>query len=123
MISNSAKAGFDYMLTAAMKASFLASSDQPCEVNPIESTGQIKEQQAVILTVSSYLFRVLTLIHFTLDAPMKAHLASINRAEVDDMDDRALLDVISECSNVCSGALNRELGSSTRTLGCRPPTC
>lgn len=121
MISANAKEGFDYMLTAAVKSSFLASPEDTCDVRVIEDTGDIKEKQVVILTVSSYLFRVLTLVHFTLNQPMKEHLASINRAPVEGMETQDFLDVISECGNICCGALNRELGKFYPHIGMSTP--
>jgi CheY-specific phosphatase CheX len=121
MISHHAKEGFDHLLMQAMKSSLVSSPDDHCEVRIIEDTGEIQARKTVILTVSSYLFRAMGLIHFTLDKPLKAHLAAINRAEVGDMDEQAFLDVISECGNVCCGALNRELGRFYPHIGMSTP--
>ncbi|RZI85627.1 MAG: hypothetical protein EOP38_04455 [Rubrivivax sp.] len=121
MISANAKDSFDHLLTKAMKSTLVASPDDVCEVRVIDSHAEIKEKKVVILTVSSYLFRVMAFVHFTLDARMKAHLASINRAEVADMDDQAFYDVIGECGNICCGALNRELGVFYPHIGMSTP--
>ncbi len=121
MISANAKDGFDHLLITAMKSTLVASSDDLCEVRVIEDTSEIKEKKVVILTVSSYLFRLMAFVHFTLNEPMKAHLAKITRAEVADMDEQAFYDVISECGNVCCGSLNRELGRFYPHIGMSTP--
>lgn len=121
MISQHAKEGFDHILMQAMKSSLVSSSDDRCEVRILAESSEIKAKKTVILTVSSYLFRAIGLIHFTLNNPLKAHLAAINRANVEDMDEQAFLDVISECGNICCGSLNRELGNFYPHIGMSTP--
>lgn len=121
MISNPAKEGFAHLLAQALKSSLVSSSGDPCEVRIIQDANEIKEKKAVILTVSSYVFRVVTLIHFTLNKPMKAYLAGINRAEVDSMQEQDHLDVMGEIGNICCGALNRELGRFYPYIGMSTP--
>lgn len=121
MISQHAKEGFDHLLMQALKSSLVSSSNDQCEVRIMDGSADIKARKTVILTVSSYLFRAIGLIHFTLTQPVKAHLAAINRGNVDEMDEQAFFDVISECGNICCGSLNRELGNFYPHIGMSTP--
>lgn len=121
MISQRAKDGFDFLLKSAIKASLRASPDAPCDVQVLADIGQIKENRMVILTVSSYLFRVMTLLYFAPDKPTREHFAAINKVDAAEMDEQAFLDVIGECGNICCGTLNRELGRYFPHIGMSTP--
>jgi hypothetical protein len=121
MISQQAKDAFDYIVTGALKSALVASPDDRCEVTVISDTKDIKEKKVVLLTVSSYVFRVMTMLYFTLNRDTKAHFAAINRSDVETMSDSDYLDVICECGNIFCGALNRELASQYPHLGMSTP--
>lgn len=121
MISQQAKDAFDYTVTGALKNALCSSPDDRCEVEVIDDVKDITEKKVVLLTVSSYLFRVMTLIYFTLNKDTKNHFAAINRVEADTMSESDYLDVISECGNIFCGALNRELAHHFPHLGMSTP--
>ncbi|KGM41230.1 hypothetical protein JY96_17380 [Aquabacterium sp. NJ1] len=121
MISQQAKDALDFIVTSALKSSMVASADDRCEVTVISDIKDIKEKKVVLLTVSSYVFRVMTMVYFTLNKDTKAHFAAINRSEVEAMSDSDFLDVICECGNIFCGALNRELGNHFPHLGMSTP--
>lgn len=121
MISQQAKDAFEFFVSNALKGALVASPDDRCEVTPIDDASEIKEQKFVLLTVSSYLFRAMTLVHFTLDAPTRLHLAAIHRGEVASMSQDDYLDVIGEVGNIFCGALNRDLAHHFPYLGMSTP--
>lgn len=121
MISSQAKAAFDHIVVESLKSALNAPDASPCVVATIEDTKQITEKKVVLLTVSSYVFKVVTMVYFTLNDPTRQHFAAINRTEVDGMVDDDFLDVICECGNIFCGALNRELAQHYPHLGMSTP--
>lgn len=121
MISQHAKDAFDFLLQGSLQNALKSSPDDRIEVCAIDDIKEAKEKKVVLLTVSSYVFRVMTMVYFTLNKDTKAHFAAINRTEADHMSDSDFLDVISECGNIFCGALNRELAVHFPHLGMSTP--
>lgn len=121
MISARAREGFDQLLKDALVAALRATPDEAVEVEAITETAEIKESKMVILTVSSYLFRLMTVLYFTLDKPTRAHFAALNRSDPSALSEQDYLDVIGECGNLCCGTLNRELGKYFPHVGMSTP--
>lgn len=121
MISPSAREAFEFFTVQAIKGALPASSDDRCEVTVLEDASRVQGQRLVILTVSSYLFRAMTMVYFTLDAKLKQHLAAINRRPVDELSDDEFLDVLGEVGNILCGALNRDLAHHIPYLGMSTP--
>jgi len=121
MISDRARSGLDFTMINALKDALTASGDERCEVEVIEDTKGLKDRKMVILTVTSYLFRAMTMLYFTMNKQTRQHLARINRAEMSAMDDTAFIDVIGECGNIACGALNRELAQHFPHIGMSTP--
>lgn len=120
MISLQARNGFDHLIGTAIKGAF-AAPGQACEVRAMADASRIKEQKVVMLTVSSYLFRVMTMVYFTLNEQTKQHFAAVNKTAASEMDQQAFLDVIGECGNICCGSLNRELARHFPHIGMSTP--
>ena len=121
MISHQAKSALDFIITGALKSALVSSPEDRCEVTVIEDTKEITEKKVVLLTVSSYVFRVMTMLYFTLNKDTKAHFAAINRSDAQGMSESDFLDVICECGNIFCGALNRELANHFPHLGMSTP--
>lgn len=121
MITQQAKDAFDFTMMGALKSALVSSSDDHCDVQVIDDVADVKEKKVVLLTVSSYLFRVITLVYFTLNKETKAHFAAINRVDPETMSESDYLDVICECGNIFCGALNRELAKHFPHLGMSTP--
>jgi hypothetical protein len=121
MISPSAQEAFEFFAMQALKNALPASSDDVCEVSLIEDTSRIKGKRLVVLTVSSYLFRAITMVYFTLDKQLKQHLAAINRRPVEELGEDEFLDVLGEVGNIFCGALNRDLAQHFPYLGMSTP--
>jgi hypothetical protein len=73
------------------------------------------------LTVSSYLFRLMVMFHFTPDAATFAHFAQLNHASVDEMSEQECMDAIAERGNLCCGILNRDLAAYFPHIGMSTP--
>ncbi|MBP0597420.1 hypothetical protein J8I26_04845 [Herbaspirillum sp. LeCh32-8] len=120
LVSQSARDGFDLLLQQALKASIVPSGES-AEMSVIDDITLISEKKIVVLTVSSYLFRLMVMFHFSPDAATKGHFARLNRVEPADMDEQVFMDAIAECGNLCCGILNRDLGRFFPHLGMSTP--
>jgi hypothetical protein len=121
MISQQAKDGFDHTVIGALKTALCASSDDHGEVDIIVDTSVIKEKKVVLLTVSSYLFRVMTVIYFTLDQPTKNFFAATHKVDPEGVSDDDFLNMIGECGNIFCGAINRALVPHYPHIGMSTP--
>ncbi|HWT72998.1 MAG TPA: hypothetical protein VN361_12515 [Oxalicibacterium sp.] len=119
MISSSAKEGFNLLLTQALKDS-LAPSGACCDVSMLADDSSMRESKMAVLTVSSYLFRLMVMFHFTPDAATLAYFARLNNVAAD-IGEQACLDAIAERGNLCCGILNRELSAYFPHIGMSTP--
>ncbi|EJM97758.1 hypothetical protein [Herbaspirillum sp. YR522] len=120
VLSQSAQDGFDLLLGQALRAS-LVPPGQAAELTVLSDLAGIDERQMVVLTVSSYLFRVMLMFHFTPDVATRAHFARLNQVAPGELGDQAFMDAIAECGNLCCGVLNRDLGNFFPHLGMSTP--
>jgi hypothetical protein len=120
MVSEQAKVSFDFLVEQAIKSSMLGDDKDACRIEKLGVSSQIKSKQMVILTVSSYAFRVMMFVHFTRDKPTKGHFAALKQQS--ELDDEAFLDTVMECGNLACGAVNRELGNFYPHLGMSTPS-
>ncbi len=121
MISRSAQEAFEFFAKRAIQGAFQSSPDDRCDVTTLDAASQVGGQRLVMLTVSSFLFRATTLVHFTMDAPLRSHLATVNRSDVTAMSEDDFLDVLGEIANILCGAFNRELAQHFPYLGMSTP--
>lgn len=121
MISNNAQRAFGEMLVQGIKASLLASPDEPIAVTPVAQVEGIAASEIVMLSISSYFFRLVVLVYFTPDEQTKAHFARLNKVPVSAMDAQALVDAIHECGNICCGSINRALSAVFPHVGMSTP--
>lgn len=121
MISSHARQGFDHLLTQAIKTSLLTSAEDTCEVTVLSDQSEITDTRIVMLTVSSFLFRMMVLIYFTPDDATKAYFARRNNLPESDMSQQVLYDAIAEYGNICCGILNRDLGAYFPHIGMSTP--
>lgn len=122
MISNSARNGFDHMLIQGIKSAMATQPEDSCEVSITPDLSEVKETKIVVLTISSYLFRLMVLIYFTPDHSTKALLARASRIAASDMSDQAFIDAISERVNMCCGSLSRDLSRVFPHIGMSTPS-
>lgn len=121
MISQNAQRSLSQILQQGIKASLLASPLDPVVIEPVADPSGFSCTQTVVLSVSSYHFRLLVLIYFTPDALTKTYFAALNKMDEQSMDAQAFADAISECGNICCGSLNRELAIQFPHVGMSTP--
>ena len=106
-VSPRARNGFDYYVAQAAKNS-LAANAAECAVCPADEP-VAPEQELVMLTVTTYGFRVVVFIHFNRDLSTRAHFASLAGQPVEAMDEVLFNDTMMERGNLFCGAFNRDL--------------
>ena len=121
MISKQAQEGFEHVFRHGLKEGLSPLADDECVLTVLPDLTGAQEPQVVILTTSSFLFRLIVLIHFTLDAPTKEHFARMNNKPVAEMDAQTFYDVVSECGNLCCGIMNRDLLAAFPHMGLSTP--
>ena len=109
MISNQAQEGFEHVFRHGLKESLSPMADDECVLTVLPDLAGAKEPRVVILTISSFLFRLIVLIHFAQDTATKEHFARLNNKPVSEMDAQTFYDTVSECGNMCCGILSRDL--------------
>ena len=121
MISSAAQQSFNQMVVRAIQASPLAQGGVLRTVELLPELSQVHSTQAAVLTVSSYVFRLTFMLHFSDDAATRAHFAAIARVATDELQEQAFMDAIRECGNICCGNLNRDLVRVFPHLGMSTP--
>ena len=120
MITERAKASFDRLLVSSLKSG-MPVGGASVSVEPLKELGKIKEKKIVILTVASYLFRAMAILYFNPDAATRAYFNRNAEEGAPPLGDDEFYDRISECGNVCVGALNRDLGPYFPHVGMSTP--
>jgi hypothetical protein len=120
MISDRAKASFDRLLVSSLKSG-MPVAGASVAVEPVATLDKIKEKKIVILTVSSYLFRLIAILYFKPDAATRAYFNRNAEAGAPELGDDEFYDRVAECGNVCCGSLNRELGGFFPHVGMSTP--
>jgi hypothetical protein len=105
-VSERARKGLDCFVMRAAQAT-LAAEPSDCLIAPIESDTQGTD--VVMLTISSYTFRMLLFLHFEGTHATRMHFAKLCRKAKDEMTDAQFHDVMMERGNLLCGAINRDL--------------
>lgn len=120
MISGRACSSLDAMVLRGLKAALPGRNNvvtSACTVGaPASSNGQL-----VMLSVSSFNFRLMMFIQFDTTEAVRAHLAHRSNVELEQFEEQAFRDAISECGNLACGSLNRDLGSVFTHVGMSTP--
>jgi hypothetical protein len=120
-VSERAKLGLDALVQRCMRSSLVPEGETAEVVVLPALPAKMKEKKAVVLTISTYKFRLVVVLHFKVDADSRAHFERLTRAEPGTLSDQAFLDVLSEAGNLCVGAMNRALGESHHHIGMSTP--
>lgn len=119
LVSDRARNGIDYFVAAAVQNSLVAAGES-CQLEAADDVVP-KESDIAMLTVSSYMFRVLMFIHFDRDPATRAHIASLAGVPLDEMTGERYLDAMMERGNLCCGAFNRDLATFYPHIGMSTP--
>ncbi len=120
MIGARAKASFDRLMVSSLKTG-MPVAGASVEVSPYETPERIGAQKIVVLTVSSYLFRLMAILYFRRDADTRAYFNRTAGEGTPALGDDEFHDRVAECGNVFCGALNRELGAHFPHVGMSTP--
>lgn len=90
--------------------------DEPLSIAllPEAVTAPFSEKTIIVLTISSFVFRLLTIFHIDENAETEAYFKAV-------ASDMSLVDVVSEQGNLCCGAMNRDLLKNFGHLGMSTP--
>lgn len=96
-------------------------SDVPWVTSKVEKFAELQHQSCIVLTISSFKFKIMCLLHFSMDAANRQFVASALGSSVDELQDSEYSDYLLEMSNSFCGNLKRHLQSSCPPLGMSTP--
>lgn len=114
MISPRAHAALDWLFEKSVRDTCVIGPEDHCAVirqPQIVPADEAAKRQLVVLNISSYLFRIVTLFDFDTDAATSAYLGRLVRSK-ESLKDQALCDAYAEFVNMICGAVNRRLGEA-----------
>lgn len=124
MISAKAIAAIEKLFDDSLQANSIASPEDACVVTTLANVGQpdkAEKHQLVLITISSYSFRIVTLFDFNENAETAAHLAKVLHRTDKLLSGQALFDAYSEFINMVCGKVNREICTAVPHLGMSTP--
>lgn len=120
MITEQAQDGFNRLLERSVRACFTG-DEHNCDIQAIAAT-ELQGRKMAVITMSSYQFRVLLLVHFTLNTQLIQHFGAKGHLAPDQLDEATVLDLLMESCNMCCGALSRELHAFYPHIGMSTPS-
>lgn len=90
-------------------------------IEPVASEQDIKAQQFIMLTVSSYDFRMVLALHFSPNEASQRYVAQTLDTATAALENARYYDYLSEVGNTFCGAFKRELGAHFPHLGMSTP--
>lgn len=116
MISEKTKSSVNSIFAKAAKANLALNGSDQIEVAQMTNVrlDQLPGNGMVVLTISSYLFRLLIVFHITQDDSTKRYFTRSS-------DDKDFFEVFGEHGNLCVGEMNRDLGTHFLHLGMSTP--
>lgn len=124
VISHSAAASIAWLFEKALRDHSVAGPENECAIT-VRTKGTPAPEDAnhrlVILNISSYAFRIVTLFDFPTDRATVAHMAKIMRRGEEMLQGQTLLDAFEEFANMVCGAVNRGLSAKFRHVGMSTP--
>ena len=122
MISEKAKQSFVTTLARALDDALGdLTGEIETETNQLESASEITEDEFSMLTISSYQFRVIFMLHFTITSPIRHYLADRAHIELQQMTDERCYDYLGEVGNAICGSIKRDLGHHFMHIGMSVP--
>lgn len=119
-LTQDAKSGFSSLLSDCLKESFYK-ADTEIKMKSLASLDEINEHEFIMLTVSSYTFRIFTLLHFTKNETTLDYVASALSVSRENLEEARYYDYLGEVGNTFCGAFKRELGKYYPHLGMSTP--
>ena len=121
MITNNACESLDHLLLQGIKNCLTDRDSDSCDINVQHDLTGSHEPHLAVLTISSYLFRLMVLIHFSADDPTRQHMAKLSKSSLRDMNQQVFMDAICERTNMFCGSLSRDLSRDFPHIGMSTP--
>jgi hypothetical protein len=117
MLSQSSGAALTQLFQEAVRTSLVRSAEQQLEISAVDADimGDSPRDDVVLITISSYSFRLLVFLHCADSTANRAYFLGDGKAK----DLRA---TFAELANLCCGAVNRLLAPSCSCLGMSIPS-
>jgi len=118
MISEKAISSIDHLFTEAARSSLVLNPSDTCEIASVPDDGALNEgvpSTVLIITCSSFVFRLFTLLRLVDDAETRAYFTHGSGTEAN------WADALFEAANLCSGAVNRSLSQYFPHIGMSTP--
>jgi hypothetical protein len=115
MLSEQTKQTIEHAFNRALRASLTRSSEDVCAIAPAAHPGAAGQpgETVVAVTISSFVFRLLTLFQVGEDPATREYYGSSTQRPLDE--------AFHEVANMCCGALNRELAQQIPHLAMSIP--
>lgn len=97
------------------------SPDSTWSIQSAGSLDDIQHDHCIVLTISSFKFRVMCLLHLTMNQSTRDFVAQASGTKTEELDKSALLDYLLEMSNSMSGNLKRNLQDFCPPMGMSTP--
>ena len=116
MVSEQAKQGVNYIFTKAVNANLSMNPSDVVDVVqlPNRCLADTPGKNIIVLTISSYLFRLLTIFHVNSDQATENYFGK-------SQPERDFHEIFGEIGNLCVGAMNRDMGNHFPHLGMSTP--
>ena len=121
MISDRAKFGCYSLLSRCLEDSLRSAAVPTWTMVPLNNDKEISHRQFIMLTISSYDFRMVLLLHFFRSAPSMKYVADMLRISPEALEPSRFDDYLAEVGNVFCGAFKRELANFFPHLGMSTP--
>lgn len=109
------------LFNLAIEDSFYSSADAEIHTADVSDSIHSEFKEFILLTISSPLFRVLTVIHLNNDDATKSYVARKLNTSAESLTDAQFYDYIAEVGNTLCGAIKRSLNSFIPSLGMSTP--
>ena len=86
-----------------------------------QALNELNESEFFVLTMSSQLFRVFILMHFTKSPQTEAFVADVLNINSSSVDDEKFYDYLGEVGNAFCGSIKRDVGKIVPSLGMSTP--
>jgi hypothetical protein len=117
MISQRAKTGFENVLHRCLEESLRTEAHPAWQMHSVADPSDISTQRFMMLTVTSYDFRLMVLLHFSCDKASMKYVADSLELGAAELPMIRYYDFLSEIGNNFCGTIKRELGEYFPHLG------
>lgn len=121
MVSHEAKNGFDKLMSRCLEETLKTAAHPAWILKPVSRLEDVAQDEFIMLTISSYAFRIFMLLHLTRDTARSNYVASALKLTPENLADTRFYDYVGEMGNTFVGAVKRELGTYFPHTGMSTP--